>query len=245
MSYSARLSLVTALVGVSLSMPAARAQAPATAPPTAEALVAKAVEAQGGLERMRAVRSFRLTGSLSTPDMPVPVTTILLAKRPNLSRQEVVLPGGNLVIGFDGVQAWKIDPGAAAPVAVTGDQVDTIEQQSDFDGPLVDYKAKGSSVEYVGAEMFAGASVHHVKVTDKKGRVQHCYLDAQTSLPVRIVSRMGPAELEQQLSDYRAVSGIKLPFKLRSLTAGRVAATITITKVEFDVPLEDAVFKMK
>jgi hypothetical protein len=63
-------------------------------------------------------------------------------------------------------------------------------------------------------------------------------------LAVRIVSPLGAGDIEQQLSDYRTVGGIKFPFALRSLTAGRLVATITLTKVELDVPLDDSFFKM-
>jgi outer membrane lipoprotein-sorting protein len=236
------LALIAA-AGVCLSMVPTRAQEPATAAPTVESLVAKANEASGGLDRIKAVRSFRQTGSLVAPDLAGSVPLVLYAKRPNLARQDVLLPGGSLIVGFDGARAWKNDP-SAGPTALVAEQADAIEQQSEFDSPLVDAKAKGSTVEYVGAEMFAGKAVQHLKVTDKKGRVQHCYLDSATSLEVRIVSPLGSVDIEQQLSDYRIVRGIKFPFALRSLTGGRLAATITITKVELDVPLDDAFFKM-
>lgn len=235
------------LIGTLTSAPAVpELRAQVAAPPTVESLVAKAIEADGGLERIKAVRTFRQTGSLATPDLAGPVPIVIYAKRPNLNRQDVLLPGGSLIVGFDGTAAWKVDPsaGTTAAVALAGDQADAIEQQSDFDSPLVDYTAKGSTVQYVGDEMFGGKSVNHLKVTDKKGRIQHCYLDAATSLEVRIVSRVGLAEMEQQLSDYRVVAGIKFPFLLRSLSGGRVVATITIAKIELDVPLEDAFFKI-
>jgi hypothetical protein len=234
-----------AVAGVSLSIPAVRAQEPAKAAPTVESLVARANEASGGLERIRAVRSFRQTGTLSAPELPAAVPLMLYAKRPNLARQDVLVPGGSFIVGFDGAKAWKIEPGSSTgPTALVGDQADAIEQQSEFDDPLVDYKTKGSTVEYVGAEMFAGKGVQHLKVTDKKGRVQHCYLDSETALEVRIVSPRPSGDIEQQLSDYRVVGGIKFPHSLRSLTGGRLAASITITKVELDVPLDDAFFKM-
>jgi hypothetical protein len=236
------LALIAA-AGVSLSMPVLRAQVPATGAPTVESLVARANEASGGLDRIKAVRSFKQTGTLTAPDLPAPVPLMLYAKRPNLARQDLVLPGGSLIVGFDGAKAWKSEPGTG-PTALTGDQADAIEQQSEFDDPLVDYKAKGSTVEYVGAEMFAGKGVQHLKVTDQKGRIQHCYLDSETALEVRIVSPRAAGDIEQQLSDYRLVGGIKFPFALRSLTGGRLAAAITITKVELDVPLDDAFFKM-
>jgi hypothetical protein len=235
------LALILAF-SVSLAIPVARAQAPET--PTVESLVARSIEASGGLDRIKAVRTIRQTGSLSTPDLPGPVPILITAKRPNLNRQEVVLPGGSLILGFDGVQAWRVDPGAAGPVVLSGEAADAIEQQSDFDSPLVDYKAKGATVLYAGAETFNGKSVHHLKVTDKKGRIQDCYLAADTGLEVRIVSRPGPGEIEQQFSDYRVVGGIPFPFLARSLTGGRVVATITMTKIEFDVPLDDASFKI-
>ena len=53
-----------------------------------------------------------------------------------------------------------------------------MKNTSDFDGALVDYKAKGNTIELVGKEKLDTKDVYHLKVTMKGGQVQHYFLDA-------------------------------------------------------------------
>jgi len=81
-------------------------------------------------------------------------------------------------------------------------------------------------------------------LTSREGRVQHVYLDAVTGLEARIVSDSPMGKLEQELSDYRDVSGIKVPFSIRNLVNGAVRAEITVDKVEINPNIDDAIFRM-
>ena len=90
--------------------------------------------------------------------------------------------GGRMVVmAYDGVTPWLVNPhtGSNAAIQVTGPQADAIKQDSDFDGPLVDYREKGLTIELVGTEALGTAKVHHLKVTTKNGLVQHYYLEAR------------------------------------------------------------------
>ncbi len=64
-----------------------------------------------------------------------------------------------------------------------------MEDQADFDGPLVDYKEKGNTVEYLGKEEMEGTKVHALKVTKKNGDVATLYLDADSFLELKAVAR--------------------------------------------------------
>ena len=44
--------------------------------------------------------------------------------------------------------------------------------------------------------------------------------------------------------DYRSVDGRLVPFMTRQIQNGKLTATITMDKVEFNVPVEDSFFKM-
>ena len=49
---------------------------------------------------------------------------------------------------------------------------------------------------------------------------------------------------EQELSDYRDVQGIKIPFSIRMLSNGIPQGQIVVEKVEFNVKIDDAIFRM-
>jgi outer membrane lipoprotein-sorting protein len=95
-----------------------------------------------------------------------------------------------------------------------------------------------------GIETQAGRRVYHLQVTDKSGQAQQIYLDAETGLETRIVTQGAGGTFEQDLSDYRDVSGIKVPFSIRMVANGVQQSAITVSKVEFNVPLDDRLFKM-
>lgn len=233
-----RRSLVLALLAVFGLSPAPRASQ------SIEELVVKNLDAKGGLARLKAVQSIKQTARLTMQGMEATMT--LYSKRPNLVRQEVSL-GSQLVINaFDGSTAWIINPlvGSSRPIAVSGPQADTIREQSNFDGPLVDFKARGYNVDYSGLESLGDRKVHHLRLTSPTRQVSHLYLDATTNLDVKLSTEVDTLKLEQEFSDYRAVDGITVPFRIRTLTNGVPQSEILVQAVEFNVTLDDALFRM-
>jgi outer membrane lipoprotein-sorting protein len=215
------------------------------APQSVDELVARNIEAKGGLARLREVRTIKQVSRMRTADgMEATQTTFL--KRPNLMRQEVSF-GGQLVINaFDGVTPWIINPfaGPPRPIAISGPQADAIREQADFDGRLVDYHAKGYAIALAGAETMDGRRVHHLRITAPSKQLSHLYLDAATGLEVKETTAVDQAKLEQQFSDYRTVDGLTVPFLIRLLTNGVVQSEIRVQSVEFNVQVDDAIFRM-
>ena len=138
--------------------------------------------------------------------------------------------------------------GSDEPQELTGPMATMTKDDADFDGVLVDYKEKGHTVELVGAETLEGKKVYHLKITKKNGQIQHYYVDADSSVEVRTVSsvQMGPttAEVTTDLSNYQVVDGLSVPFSMKQSMNGSVAAEVKIEKVEFNLPIDDTMFKM-
>jgi hypothetical protein len=157
--------------------------------------------------------------------------------------------GVSMVRSFDGSTAWMMQSGgqaSAAPGAmvIPEPEASAIRDQANFDGPLVDYKAQGTTIDLVGTESLNGRKVYHLKLTTKDSHIIHCYIDTQTNLESRIVNEVQGGSIEQQLSDYRDVDGLKFPFLVRTLQGGNVLAEMTVNKVELNQPVDDAIFKM-
>jgi hypothetical protein len=79
------------------------------------------------------------------------------------------------------------------------------------------------------------------------GSVIRQWVDAESYLPLKIVMKMDVPQLGQELEqtiefqDYRDVDGLKLPFRLVA-TSSVQNYTITITKVEHNLPIDPALF---
>lgn len=216
---------------------------------TAEEIVAKNLKAKGGVEKLKAMNTVKITGTISAQGMELPMTT--WARRPNLIRREMQIQDKRVVNAFDGVTVWAINPmmtGSDEPQELTGPMATMTKDDADFDGVLVDYKEKGHKVELVGAETLEGKKVYHLKITKKNGQIQHYFVDADSGIEVRTVSsvQMGPttAEVTTDLSNYQVVDGLSVPFSMKQSMNGQVAAEVKIEKVEFNLPIDDTMFKM-
>jgi hypothetical protein len=174
------------------------------------------------------------------------------ARRPNHTRQELHIKGTTLVQAFDGTTGWIVNPlmGGDAPQEMPAPLVDMMRNTADFDGPLVDYKAKGHTVGYVGREKVGDAEAHHLKITLKSGDVQHSYLDASTGLELRKSQEIDPGTgqtqtLQTDMSDYRPVDGVMVAHSIRQLMNGEAVAQVSIDTVQFNAPdVQDAIFRM-
>lgn len=226
-----------------LSAAAAHAQ-------SVDELVAKNMQAKGGAEKWKSVSSVRMTGTITMQGTGMPL--IVYAKRPNLTRQEITLPPDRrLVQAFDGTTGWMINPmmGSDAPQELPPPVSEMMRNTSDFDGPLVNYKEKGNTIEIVGQEKLGDKDVHHLKITMKGGTVQHYYLDAATGIELKKAEEvdMGTGQkqrLETEMADYQQVEGVMVPKTVRQLMNGKPVVEMSIDKVEFNTGVDDRLFRM-
>lgn len=215
---------------------------------TVDELVAKNLAAKGGAPALKAVRAMRITARVTpAPGMEIPVT--ITTARPNKLKQESSVQGQAIVMAFDGQTAWSLNPltGTAAPRVIEGPELDSLRTQADMDGPLVDYKAKGTTVELVGTEVIAGKKTHKLKITRKDGQSQELFLDADTGLEVKAINQVvregQTLTVESFFSDYRPVSGLTIAHTITQKLMGQDVA-FTIEKVEILPEVDESIFKM-
>jgi len=215
---------------------------------TADELVQKNIQARGGLEKMQAIKSLRVTGKVHTADMEIPV--VIQFKRPGLVRAEVSVQGLLVVKAYDGETAWQIDAteGSPDPEKAPENEAKTIIEMGDLDGLLVNYKAKGHTVEMAGKEELESTPVYKLKVTQKNGDVKFIYLDSQSYLELKTSGKrkeQGREYVEDEYySDYKPVGGVLMAHAVETRVDGQPEDQITFDKVEVNVAIDDAVFKM-
>lgn len=236
------LSCATILaVAFAFAVPSVHAQ-------TVDEILAKNIQAKGGVEKLKDTNSVRMTGKANVQGMDVPITSSV--KRPFYMHNEMDMGGQKMVQGFDGTNMWVAMAGMPPQQVPGGPQIEAMKQNSTFDPIFLDYKTKGHKIELVGKETDAGKSVNHLLVTTKDGMVFHYYLDAETGLETRFTTtaEMQPgqkAEIETRMSDYRAIEGRTLPFTITQMVNGNQVVQMKYEKIEFNVPMDDALFKMK
>ena len=215
---------------------------------TVDDILAKYYEACGGLAKMKAVNTVRVTGTMSMgPGMEAPLT--IERKRPGMSRLEFTIQGMTGIQAFDGSKTWSVMPfmGKKDPEVGTDEDNKNALDDADFDGPLVDYKPKGNVVELMGKEPVEGADAFKLKVTKKNGNIEYDYLDAETYLLVKTEGkrkiRGTEMEGETTFSDYKEVDGLMEAFSMESGAKEMPQKRkLAFSKIEMNVPLDDARF---
>jgi outer membrane lipoprotein-sorting protein len=235
---------------VCMSMIALAVLAPCLLGQSVDEIIAKNVQARGGADKLKSVKSIKSTATMSMgPGIEAPGT--LIQKRPALARLEFTVQGLTAVQAYDGKNGWQIMPfmGKKDPELMSADEAKEIEENADLDGPLVDYKSKGHQVELQGKEKIEGTDAYKLKVTLKNGDVQTIYIDSDSFLDIKEVTkrtvRGTEQEIESAIGDYKPVDGIMFPFAVESGIKGTdQKQKLTITKVELNVPADDSLFKM-
>jgi len=231
------------LAGLYLGSPAAAAAQ------TTDEIVGKVLAARGGLEKAKAVKSERITGTIYfNAEMYGPFLAEF--KRPGKMHNEVTIQNKTVVRTFNGKDGgWVSNPfvGKDAPEPMSADEVKDAVNESDFDGPLIDAKAKGNTLELTGTEKVEGRDAYIVKVTHKDGQVSAYSFDAKTFLLVKWSGadtvNGEPVTRETFFRDYREVGGLKFAFELVSNTPGAdVTQRIVVDKIELDPQIDDAHF---
>ena len=223
---------------------------------TVDELVAKHIEARGGYEKLKAINTMKITRTVATPFTNVKVVTF--KKRPNLIRFEQTPKGQTTPVlrGINEAGAWDIAQGKVVmrpeTIAIEGRETD-----GDFDGLLVDWKAKGHTVTFEGKGKVGLNDAYKLKVTTKGGTIREVYLDANTFLEAQIVGRVRMPQRDPRtkeyrfndttftFSDYRDVSGVKFPFAIdEERTGGGITQSLAYFTEHFEVnvPMEDGLF---
>lgn len=215
---------------------------------TAEELVNKNIEAKGGIDKIKAANTRRTTGKLIGGGIVGAVGQENM--RPNLVRETFTLQGMTIVQAYDGSTGWQIQPfgGRKDPELMGEDDMRDLLIDSDFDGPLVDYKAKGNTIEYLGHDTIDGDDALRLKITLKNGDIIYYYLDPDTYLEIRKDTqefiRGSVRENTIDLGSYKAVAGVMYPFSIASGPKNDPSSwqTVTIDKIEVNVPIDAADF---
>jgi hypothetical protein len=185
---------------IAVAVAAAAEQSASQAKLSAAQIVDKNVEARGGLQAWRSVHTISLTGKLgaggnerstlavpmrdpksiarAVPRRPVDeaqLPFVMELERPRKVRFELQFNGKTAVQVYDGANGWKLRPflNRLEVEPYTAEEMKIASMQTDLDGPLVDWAAKGTSVELAGTEKVEDRDTYKLKLTMKDGHALH------------------------------------------------------------------------
>lgn len=216
---------------------------------TVDEVIAKNAEAKGGLEKLRAIESMRLSGKMTMGNMEAPFT--MTKARPEMMRLEFTIQGLTGVQAFDGTNGWMVMPflGKKDPEPMAGDMLTQIKEQADFDGPFIDYAKKGNKVELLGQADIEGTPAYKLKLVTKAGTESIVYLDSDSFLEIKMEGKQKvqgqEIESETTFGNYQEVDGLLFPHAIEMKPKGAPAGqAITIEKIELNPTIDGDLFTM-
>jgi outer membrane lipoprotein-sorting protein len=215
---------------------------------TLNQILSKVYVARGGLTRIRALRSERVSGTISFGSEASGPFNVEL-KRPMKMHMTLTVQNQTMVRVFDGTQGWANNPfaGKANPEAMSEDDLKNISEEADFDGPLIDYAKKSNKVELVGKDKVEDTEVWRLRLTTKSGDVRYYLFDAKTFVLLKWEGKRRAEgkeyPIESYFHDYRDVGGLKFAFEIDSgSSATDLTQKLVIDKIELNVNFPDSDF---
>ena len=216
---------------------------------TVDEVIAKNIQARGGLEKLKAVKSLRTTVKFSDGSFRADLRQE--NKRPGKVREEFIVQGMAQIQAYDGKTGWQISPfsGRRDPDLLSQDDMKSLIVDGDMDGPLVDYKEKGHKAELVGHDSMEGTDCFKIKLSMKNGDVRYYYLDTDSYLELKVevqtTIRGALQESELYYGDYEQVNGIYYPLAVEQAQKGSSSRQqFSVEKIEQNVDLDDSLFAM-
>ncbi len=220
-------------------------------PSPVDEIVTANLTARGGLEAIQALQSIRATGMATASGGRI-ARVVQEIKRPGFYRLEFSSQGTTAVFAHDGKVGWHVAPmeGVFEPEPITPENHSEAGiDERDIEGPLVNWRAKGHTVELVGRETLQGGETDKLKVTLADGGIRYDYVDVASHQVVRSdkteMIRGRSMQMEETYSDFREVGGLFFPHLIETHVKDRPETiTIVVEKIELDPDLDDSRFRL-
>jgi hypothetical protein len=209
---------------------------------TVDDVIRKYQKAIGGEEAWKKVNTLKAIGTISTTGEPIQLT--MIAMNGKAFRTDYTMGGmsGYSIVTSNGGWFTRPSAGEAEAEIMPAEQLHQSQNELDLQGKLIDYKAKGHTVKYMGDEELDGKKVHKLALTLKSGKMETWYIDAATNYVARTISKKNTDGKE--VSDTISYSNYKkLPLGIvYPMTLATRNGNINFSSVEINTPIDDKVF---
>src|SRR5258706_1304333 len=211
-------------------------------------IVEQYLKAAGGTRVLARIQTLTLEGTFTSDDGKMGTYT-LDTKLPNRFYSELMAGEKNLIEAYNGKSAWHQNAAGelGTRVGPEGMQMEAAAQY--YNSRLVNPKKSKIALAFVGHAQVRGRDAVQLEVTTATGVKRQVYFDPQTHLIVKEAATVGGVEEEILYDDYRAVDGVRLPYKIElhrgsdkyDITVTRAVINGTVGERVFDFPIKSQV----
>jgi hypothetical protein len=214
---------------------------PAFAQNKLDNILEKVIETMGGKEKLMSVKTIKKMGNGEAQGVKYPVNYYAVH---NLSeRFDFTFNGltGYQIITKDSGFNFSPFGGMATPERMTAEDVKLSSDELDLEGSLVNYTAKGHTIELMENEDIDGVDAIQLRVILKNSKTIFYYIDPDTYYIIRTTTKgVSNGQEFTNTSNYynfkKTKEGILFPFTVDN---------VTYDSIEINIPLDDKLFSTK
>ena len=213
-------------------------------------IVANVVNALGGLDKLKAVKTVvsEAKSSMNTQMGRVEIGAVIYQVYPGKLRQNMTTPQGELSFVYDGEAGYIVAPLGAQPLppemsrslkdAVFRDIIPLFVHLVESDVP----------VQFAGIEEINGESTSTLLVKQPSGETLKVYISNETHYVVKYAFRESEqgviVDKERYYSDYREIDGVKIPYRVDEHVNGNLASQSRTTSVKLNIDVDESLFEI-
>ena len=213
-------------------------------------IVERHIQARGGYAKIKAIKTLVYSGgTYREENYESPGNAFMAFKRPFLRVVGNPDSPGGFTEGYDGSSwEWFANPGVV--LRTVGPASGAARRGVDFEGRLIDFRQKGSTITQGDDRTFGDRPVYVLTVTTRDGFKRHYYIDRETfliigekrSAPFHAFG--DPVTSETAVSDYRRVAGVLFPYRFMEidLATGKELTSMQWGVLEANRQLADSWF---
>lgn len=210
---------------------------------TADDIIAKYITAIGGADKWTKIKSLKVEGQIEVQGISLPFT--MQGIHLKATRVDAEFQGSKIIDIVTSEKGWSQNPlaGKKTLAPISDEELKTKVDDLDLQDPFINYKAKGSTVEFLGKDEEDGVEYFKLKITTKNNNDKTYYFDTKTYLVYKVESMTKQQGQDVKsivkMLDYQTLeNGIKMAFKSDMGQMMMVTKKVTINPT-----IDEAIFK--
>lgn len=211
---------------------------------TADEVIEKYITAIGGADKWTKIQSLKVDGQIEVQGIAIPFT--MQAMHMKGYRSDAEFQGMKFTDITTPTKGWAQNPMAGKMTLgpISDEELKSKVDDLDIQDAFIDYKGKGSTVEFLGKDEEDGNEYFKIKITSKNNNDKTYFIDTKTYLAYKMESmtKQQGQDIKTVIKflDYQTIDfGIKMSFK-SDIGNGQM---LVYKKVIINPTIDESIFK--